>query len=81
MDQAVQGWLDSIKLTFGVGGAIFVGVFSVFYAIALFLLPLFVWSARDWAKRGARAAQSSHDELRRIRQALERAYPPPRSGP
>lgn len=61
-----------------VGGVVV--LFSL-WAIAVVMLPLFVWSGRDAAKRAAREAAQARDELRRIRQALERAYPPPRSGP
>ncbi len=77
----MQTWFDRLAVPFGAAGAIFIVVFGVFYSIAVFLLPLFVWSARDAAKRCARETEASRDELRRIRQALERAYPPPRTGP
>lgn len=75
--ELVTTFLESLPF----GLSIFLLAFAAIYALALLLLPLFVWAIRVHAIKIRGSSAESRDELRRIRQALERAYPPPRSGP
>lgn len=81
MQDDVPAWLDKILVQLPHWGAIAITIFAFLYAFAIFALPLFVWAIRVHAIKIRESSAESRDELRRIRQALERAYPPPRSGP